>query len=251
MHLLPSVKRTARLTGIAYLGIVVSGLFAEFFVRMSLIDDGDAVATAANVADSPGLFRAGIGADALMIALDVLVAFGLYKLLAPFGRRLAMAAAGFRLVQAAILTGNLFNLVDASNLADDAVATGSASTAERALDALETHALMYDVALIAFGLACLVLGHILHTSRAVPRILALGMSATGAVYLIGSFAAVFASGLSTLVDPLYFIAIIAEPAFAIWLIVKGIDTTRRQAPAPRTASQPALAVGGAEAGSSR
>ena len=63
MQLLSSARRTARLTGIAYLGIVVCGLFAEFFVRMSLIDDGDAVATAADVADAPGLFRAGIGAD--------------------------------------------------------------------------------------------------------------------------------------------------------------------------------------------
>ena len=244
MQLLSSAKRTARLTGIAYLGIVVCGLFAEFFVRMSLIEDGDAVATAGNVADSPGLFQAGIGADALMIALDVLVAFGLYKLLAPFSRPLAMAAAGFRLVQAAILTGNLFNLVDAADLASSAAATGSAATAQRALDALETHALVYDVALIAFGLSCLVLGHILRTSGAVPRILALGMSATGAVYLIGSFAAVFAPGLSSLVDPLYFIAIIAEPAFAIWLIVKGIALPAPGASRARVSTEPALATRG-------
>ncbi len=175
------------------------------------------------MAGSPGLFRAGIGADLLMIALDVAVAFGLYKLLRPVNRSLALAAAALRLIQAAILTANLLNLSRASDLAQQAIETGSAGTAERALQALETHALMYDVALIAFGLSCLVLGRLLRTSRAVPRLLALGMSVTGLVYLVGSLAAVAAPGLSSLIDPLYGVAIIVEPAFALWLIVKGID----------------------------
>lgn len=243
MAAISAPRRTARLTGIAYLGIVVCGLFAEFFVRMSLVVTDDATATAANVAGSPGLFRAGIGADMLMIGLDVAVAFGLYKLLRPVSRPLAMAAAGLRLVQAAILTGNLLNLTRAGDLADQAAATGSASTAERALQALETHALVYDVALIAFGLSCIVLGRLLLTSRAVPRILALGMSATGAVYLVGSFAAVAAPGLQSLIDPLYLVAIVVEPAFAIWLIARGPRIAPRAAVETPAAPRPAGAVG--------
>jgi Domain of unknown function (DUF4386) len=239
-----AVRRTARLTGIAYLGIVVCGLFAEFFVRMSLVDPDDATATVSNVAGSPGLFRAGIGADLLMIGLDVAVAFGLYKLLRPVNRSLALAAAALRLVQAAILAANLLNLPRAADLSQQAVETGSAGTAARALDALETHALMYDVALIAFGLSCLVLGRLLRSSRAVPRLLAVGMSATGLVYLVGSLAAVAAPDLSSLIDPLYLVAIVVEPAFALWLIVKGIDV----APTAPAAPRPTGAVPGPGAG---
>lgn len=58
-----TARRTARLTGIAYLGIVLCGLVAEFAVRMSLVVTDDATAGAADGAGSPGLFRAGIGAD--------------------------------------------------------------------------------------------------------------------------------------------------------------------------------------------
>ncbi|MGD9571426.1 MAG: DUF4386 domain-containing protein [Thermoleophilia bacterium] len=213
--------RAARLTGIAYLGIVVCGLFAEFFVRMSLVTPGDAIVTAGEIAGSPGLFRAGIGADLLMIGLDVAVAFGLYRLFRPFSRNLALAAAGFRLVQAAILTGNLLNLTRADDLAGQAAATGSAGTADRVLQAIETHALVYDIALISFGLSCLVLGRILRTSGVAPRLLALGMTATGCVYLVGSAVAVVAPGLSALIDPFYLVAIVVEPAFALWLILRG------------------------------
>lgn len=51
----PPRSQTARLTGLAYLGIVVSGIFAEFFVRMSLVVPDDPAATASNIAGAPGL----------------------------------------------------------------------------------------------------------------------------------------------------------------------------------------------------
>ena len=46
-------QRTARLTGIAYLGIIATGIFAEFVVRMVLVVPGDAATTAANIAGWP------------------------------------------------------------------------------------------------------------------------------------------------------------------------------------------------------
>jgi len=183
--------RTARLTGLAYLGIVLCGLFAELFVRGALVVPGDAVATATRIADAPGFFGLGIGADALMITLDVLVAFGLYRLLRDVDRRLAVAATVLRLIQAAILAANLLHMVDALALARRAGA--DPVLAERALRAMETHALVYDVGLVAFGLACLTLGRLLRRAAA-PRLLAFGLSLTGVVYLVGSFAALFRRG---------------------------------------------------------
>ena len=90
--------------------------------------------------------------------------------------------------------------------------------------------------IIAFGLCCLVLGRILFEHRLVGRWLAVGMVATGVVYLLGSFAALFAPGLSAAIDPLYLIAIVVEPAFAIRLIVRGL------APAPTPVPPVAVAA---------
>lgn len=233
----PAPTLTSRLTGVAYFGIIFAGIFAEFVVRGSLVVADDLATTAANIAGSPGLFAAGIGADVVMIALDIAVAIGLYRLLAPIDRRLATAATGFRLLQAGVLTVNLLNLTDALRLAEQAVATtGSIADAELALAAVERHALGYDAGLIAFAVTCLLLGRLLRTSHVVPTWLAVGMSLTGLVYLIGSFAALFAPAASTAIDPLYVIAMVVEPAFAARLVTRGLPQPPSE---PLAAQQPA------------
>lgn len=213
-------RPTARTTGVAYLGIVLSGLFAEFFVRMQLVASGDASATAGAIAGSPGLFRSGVGADLLMIGLDVTVAIGLYRLLRHVDRRLAVVATVARLVQAAILTGNLVHPLRALGRAEQAV-SGGPGAADAALAAMETHALVYDVALIAFAVSCVAVARLLRGAGIVPHLLWRGMAVTGVVYLVGSLAAVLAPSLSAAIDPLYGIAIVVEPAFALWLVLRG------------------------------
>lgn len=228
-------RRTSRRTGAAYLGIVVCGLVAEFVVRMSLVSPDDANATAHAIADLEQLFLGGVAADVAMIALDVVVAVGLFRLLRHLDRRLAVVATASRLVQAAILTVNLVNPLRALGHARDAV-DGASGAADRALAAMEAHALVYDVALIAFAISCLAVARLLLGSGTAPAWLAHGMTATGVVYLVGSLAAVLAPGLSVAIDPFYLVAIIVEPAFAVWLVVRG---SRLAEPGP--SRTPALA----------
>ncbi len=218
----------ARRTGLAYLGIIVTGIFAEFVVRGSLVDAADPIGTARNIAGSPGLFGVGIGADVAMIVLDVVVAVGLFRLLAGVNRRLALATTVLRLVQGAVLAVNLVNLLAALAFARDAVGADGTilpGPARDALDAVERHALGYDAGLIAFGLSCLVLGRLLSTSGLVSRTLAVGMSATGVVYVTGSLAALFAPGLSTVIDPFYVVPLVVETAFAVRLVARGLGRT--------------------------
>lgn len=214
-------NRTARRTGLAYLGIIFTGIFAEFVVRGVLVVDGDPVATARNIAEAPGLFRVGIGADLVMTLLDVTVAFGLFRLLRHVDRRLALATTALRLLQGAVIAINLLNLFQALDLAQQAVGSRGAviaGPAMDALDAVERHALGYDVGLIAFAFSSIALSRLLLASGLVSRGLAHGMFATGAVYLAGSLAAVFAPGASPAIAPLYLIPMVVEFAFAIRLI---------------------------------
>jgi hypothetical protein len=224
-------RPTPRTTGLAYLGIVLCGLFAEFFVRMSLVTANDPAATADAIAGSPMLFASGIGADALMIVLDVTVAFGLYRLLREVDERLALVATVSRLVQAAILTANLVNPMRAIGHANDAVADVPGA-AEAVLGAMEAQALVYDIGLIAFAISCIAVARLLRASGVVPRLLWLGMAATGIVYLVGSLAAVVAPSLSAAIDPFYFVAIVVEPAFALWLVFRGRRLAPVVTPAP-------------------
>jgi hypothetical protein len=223
----PCPSRLARRTGLAYLGIIAPGIFAEFAVRGSLVVDDVPIAPAENIAESPGLFGVGIGADVVMIALDVIVAFGLLGLLRHVNRRLAVTATVLRLIQGAVIAVNLINLVRALGFARDAVdpsGTVLAGPAQDALDAVERHALGYDAGLIAFGLSCLVLAWLLLAGNLVPRLLAWGMAATGVIYLVGSFAALFAPSASSIIEPFYVICLVVELAFAIRLVTRGLAT---------------------------
>jgi hypothetical protein len=226
----PRPSRLARRTGLAYLGIIATGIFAEFAVRGSLVVDDDPIATAENIDESPGLFGIGIGADVVMIALDVVVAFGLLGLLRQVNRRLAVTATVLRLIQGAIIVLNLNYLIRALAFAFDAEGADGviiAGPAQDALDAVERHALGYDAGLIAFGLSCLVVAWLLLAGNLVPRLLAWGMAATGVIYLVGSFAALFAPSASTVIEPFYAICLVVELAFAIRLVTRGLATPTR------------------------
>ena len=223
---------TARVTGWAYLGIIATGIFAEFVVRGSLVVPDDAIATATNIADAVGLFRVGIGADLAMIAFDVTVAVGLYRLVRGVDLRLARAITALRLVQAAVIVMSLSAVVSALDLARGAVTTDGVVTEDAAHDvlaAIEHHALGYDAGLIAFGLCCIVLGHVLRTWALTPSLLAKGMTVTGVVYLVGSLAAFAAPGLGAVIDPFYVIPLVVELWFALWLIRHGLGPTSRRA----------------------
>ncbi len=217
-------SRAARLTGVAYLGIVFSGIFAEFFVRMSLVHPGDAAKTAENIARSAGLFRMGLAADALMIALDVAVAIGFYVLLRHVHRPLALVGAALRLVQASVLGANLMNMAGALAWATGGpigAKTPLATTQALTLSFMDLHRVVYDLGLVFFGLSCLVVGELLRKSRLLPPVLGMGLSLSGAVYLIGSFTMILAPELSASLDPMYGLTVIAELSVAAYLTFRG------------------------------
>lgn len=152
----PRPSRLARRTGLAYLGIIATGICAEFAVRGSLVVD------------------------------------------------------------------------------DDPIGTVLAGPAQDALDAVERHALGYDAGLIAFGISCLVVAWMLLASNLVPRLLAWGLAATGGIYLVGSFAALFAPGASSIIEPFYAICLVAELAFAVRLVTRGLASGDTAAVRPVT-----------------
>jgi Domain of unknown function (DUF4386) len=77
---------------------------------------GDAATTANNIMANGLLFRSGIACFMVLVILDVVVAWALYILLKPVNKSLAMLAAWFRLVFAAILGVALHDLLSVLQL---------------------------------------------------------------------------------------------------------------------------------------
>lgn len=225
---LVSADRYARLAGVLYLLIIVCGLSGELLVRASLIVPGDPAATVGNILAAPGLFRAGFAADAIMLISDVAIAVVFYLLFRQVSQALALTAAAFRLIQAAVLASGLLSYyAPMLLLTDPAYAHGLPQEGRDAMVAfyLDLHAHGYDLGLIFFGVSSLLLGQLVRKSRMFPALLGYGLQAAGAVYLVGSAVRFLVPGLHGTVQPLYLIPLIAELAFCLWLLIKGAAAT--------------------------
>lgn len=222
-------KITTRTAGILYLVIIVSGIFAHFLVRGSLKVPGDVAATAANIAGSESLFRLGIAGDLVMIASDVALALLFFLLLEPVNRGLSLLAAFFRLGQATILGINLVNLFLVLQLVGGGSQNAAISGEQRASLAhmfLEAHDIGYTIGLSLFAFSILVVGYLVVRSGYIPRILGYGLVIAGVAYLVDTFARVLLTDYAAYADILSVVvfapAIIAELAFALWLLLRGV-----------------------------
>jgi hypothetical protein len=223
----------ARVAGLLYLIIIVSGIFSEVYVRSSLIVTGDAAATATKILASEWLFRIGFASDAIMLLSDVAIAVLFYVLLKPVNHTLALMAAAFRLTQAAILGLNLLNYYAALLLLNG---TGYAN----AFEADQLHALMmlfldmhshgYDLGLLFFGLSSLILGYLVAKSDYFPGILGYGLMAAALVYLTGSLTLFLFPDYLSFITPIYIVPLVAEVSFCLWLLVKGVKVLGKTKP---------------------
>jgi hypothetical protein len=219
-------QKTARIAGVLYLIIFGAGIFAQFIVRQSLIVPGDATTTASNILAAEAFFRLGIGGDLLMLLSDVALAVVFYLLLRPVSNALSMMAAVFRLTQAAVIGSSLVNLFYALNLlhSTDLMTIGGAN---QLLIFLNAHAIGYAVAMIFFGVNCLLTGYLVFQSGYFPKVLGILLVIAGIAYLTDSFAQVllidYAANKAFFESIVIPAAVVGELAMALWLLVRGVN----------------------------
>ena len=74
-----TLARTARATGLWYLGVAISGVLGFIIIRESLYVDGDPAATAANLVDNATRARIGIGIDLALVITQTMAALWFYR----------------------------------------------------------------------------------------------------------------------------------------------------------------------------
>lgn len=220
----------ARVGGILYLTIIVAGIGGELLVRGALVVPGNAAATAAKIAASPYLWRAGIAGDLLMHLCDVGLMLVFYALLRPVSRSLALLAILFNLVQTSVLVANKLNLMLPIFLLGDASYL-KAFTPEQlqALSyvAIRTHDYGFGFGLIFFGVECVVVGYLIIRSTYLPSILGVMMQIAGVCYVFNTFALVLYPPLGSRLFPFIMLPpFVAELSLALWLLVKGVDASK-------------------------
>jgi hypothetical protein len=202
--------------------------FAKFVVLDALVTRGDAARTAADVMASEGIFRLGIAAWYLVIVLDVVVAWALFRVFRPVSTRISMLAAWFRLVFAAVFLVAISELAGALGLLSnqDYIAVFNADQLHSlALLRMEAFTQTWDAGLILFGLHLLIIGYLAYRSGYVPKVLGVLLAIAGLGYAFDGFAAVLFEGISIKIGSFTFVG---EFLLAVWLVIWGRRVTLTQ-----------------------
>ncbi len=219
-------NKLARATGILYLLIVAGGVFAEAFVRSSILDYGDPQISATNIKAHEGLFRLGFSIELLVFLIDAAVCVLLYVLLRPVDKTVALLAATFRIVTVAMLGINLLNnylpllLLSGS---DYLAGVDEAQLRVWSLLYMKAHGHGYSLGLAFFGIHCILLGYLIKKSDYLPGLLGILMAIAGVCYLTNSYTIFLFPEISGLLFPAILIpAFIAELSLSLWLLLKGV-----------------------------
>jgi hypothetical protein len=220
----------ARIGGVLYLIIIVIGALGETVVRRGIVVPGNAAATTENLRSMESLWRLGIAGEVLLLNCAIALAVILYILLRRVSRDLALAAVFFNLVCIAIEGVAAVSLAAAlSPLASVPYLNLLAPEQINAMvmQSIRSHTSGFAIALIFFGVECVILGYLIYRSAYIPRVIGVLMEVAGICYVINSFAVLLSPPLSSRLFPAILMpSLIAELSLALWLLVKGVNTEK-------------------------
>jgi hypothetical protein len=182
-----SPKRLARIAGVLWLLVAVSGGFAELFVRAKVYVPGDAATTARNVVANSGLVRMGVVADLFQATVFVFLAMTLYLLLKHVHKSAARAMVVLVAIATSIICLNMVFQFASLRVATDGsyvAAFGTKGANALVLLLLDIQHYGYLIAQIFFGLWLVPLGYLAYKSAMFPKALGVLLIVGGAGLLV-------------------------------------------------------------------
>ena len=232
------IQKTARISGVLYLLITVLSIPVHFVIPSQLIVAGDAAATASHIMTFAWLFRMGIGTELVLLLSEIVLSVLLYGLLKPVNRTLSLVAAASRLTMTMIHGANLLmHFIVFLLLSGAGYLAVFQPNQLQALSMVFLNAYDYGftIGIVFLFLHALILGYLIFRSGYFPRILGVLFVIASLGYLIDSFSNVLIANYKT--GPVYLALpiAIAEIAFPLWLLIKGVNAAQWEKRALETA----------------
>jgi hypothetical protein len=229
-----SDKNLARIAGLCYLLVITTGLFSEVFVRQALTVSNDALATAQNIKTHEMLFRWGFVSDLFNFVVGLPTIVIIYHIFKRVNKLLVQLALAFVIIQTAIIGVNLLNQISPLLILGNGTYLNTFQPNQLAtlsLLSLKIQAQGYAIGLVFFGFYCLIIGYVLFKSNFLPKIFGILYAISGLCYLINSLTMFLSKGFE---NPIFlYLAIpifIGELSFCLWLLIKGLDTSKYKIP---------------------
>ena len=215
----------ARWAGLMLLTTNLTAIFA-FWARGTYMVPRDTAQTAANIVADPLLFRLGLVFDLLTVAGIVPLVVGLYIVLKPMGRGLAMLALLWRLIECALLASLTLAGLTALALvggADIMRALGPLASGDIGYAMLRVQNGGFQAAFIFLGLGQMVFSLLWWRSRYIPRWLA-GLGIVASVIMLAVAMGTIAwPRLSAILTMAYMLPMaLYEFILGFWLAFRGV-----------------------------
>jgi len=225
-----SDKNLARIAGFCYLIVIATGLFSEVCVRQTLRVANDALATAHNIQTNEMLFRWGFVADLINFVVGIPTILIIYHFFKKSNKIILQIALALVIIQTAIIAVNLLNQITPLLLLGNDTYLNTLQPNQLAtlsLLYLNIQSIGYGIGLVFFGFYCILIGYAIFKTNAIPKFIAVAYAIAGLCYLINSFTMFLSKGFANqmfvyLAIPIF----IGELSLCMWLLIKGIDTTK-------------------------
>jgi hypothetical protein len=181
------------------------------------------------ILSNAGSFRLGLVVAFVSAFLFLLTAWGLYVLLRPVNKDLALLFLLLNAVGVAIQCASMFPLISAL-LQGDAASGMQAFSASQleglALLSAGVYKTGFVTAQLFFGTWLFPLGYLVYKSRLLPRFLGVLLMLDGVAVLIWFLQALLAPELRAITYPGLAVSFAAEVGLGLWLLVKGVKVER-------------------------
>ena len=220
-----SRKKTARIAGVLYLLIAITGGFGIMYVSSSIIVPEDATSTAENIIKSDFTYRLSIFSNLISQALTIFLALTLSQLFKVVNQKLVKYLVTFVLVAVPISFINVLNLIAAQMLiggADFLSAFDANQLNSLAMVFLNLYEQGISVVGIFWGLWLFPFGMLIIKSKFIPKIIGVFLIIGCFAYLIDSFISLLFPEFKVAISPIMMIPLaIGEFSTILWLLIKG------------------------------
>ncbi|WP_417237456.1 DUF4386 domain-containing protein [Bizionia paragorgiae] len=220
------MKQRARISGIAYLIIFISGFYANFYAVENLIDLNNINETIQNLNENTSQLSYGIIGFIVMLIFDLLLVWSLYKLFKWVSRNISITASILRFINVLFFCAALLNLFEVYNIiSNKKLNSQSIETQQTIMSLLKKFNEIWTLGLMIFGIHLAFLCYLIFKSNNVPKPIGILLFIGAIGYFIDGFANIFISNYLDYKDIFTIIVIIpaifGEFSFTLWLLIKG------------------------------
>ncbi len=220
-----SLKNTARIAGLLYLSLIITGIYGIMYIPSQIIVAGDTVATANNILSNEFLFRTGALNDIISNIIFLLLVLVLYRLFKQVNENQAKLMFALVIVQIpCVFIMEAFNITSLMILKGEILKTFELSQRQ---DLAMLFLKINDYGTLPlemfWGLWLIPFGLLAYKSEFIPRIFGILLVIAAIAYMIDSTISLLFPSYSVFVNkPTLLLVAIGEISITLWFLIKGV-----------------------------